>query len=168
MHSIADKMHEWKEDKGDETPRQKGQPHKRKSAGEDADPTAPDEVGDGLFKAGTRYKNWIFCCPADTDSDIKEGHTQSNVLDKITEAIRKLHKMQQEITGDAEWQHLEANQANDPAATAAAASSGARVTRPAEQKKVPKPIFKNDGLPMPRNMRQAIIFNMVAIRYHIL
>ena len=94
-------MHESKEDKGDGTPRQKGQPHKRKSAGEDADPTAPDEVGDGLCKAGTQYKNGIFCCPADTAFDTKEGHTQSSVLDKITEATRKLRKMQQEITGDA-------------------------------------------------------------------
>ena len=101
MHSIAEKMHESKDDKGDGTPRQTGQPHKRKSAGEDADPTAPDEVGYGLFKAGTRYKNGIFCCPADTAFDIKEGHTQFSVLDKSTEAIRKLRKMQQEITGGA-------------------------------------------------------------------
>ena len=62
--------------------------------------------------------------------DSKEGHTQSNVLDKITEALRKLRKMQQEIPGDVEWQHLDENQAIDPQ-KAAAASSGARVKRPA-------------------------------------
>ena len=116
------------DDQGDATPRQRRQPHKRKSAGEDSDPTAPDEIGEGIFKAGTRYVNGIFCCPAEVAFDIKEGHTQSNVLDKITEAIRKLRKMQQEITGDdPDWEKLEANQIDDPAA----ASSGARVKRPA-------------------------------------
>ena len=92
MHSRTEKMHESKDDKGDGTPRQKRQAHKRKTAGQDADPTAPDEMGDGLFKAGTRYKNAIFFCPSDTAFDIKEGHTQSSVLDKLTEAIRKLRK----------------------------------------------------------------------------
>ena len=88
------------DDKGGTTPRQRGLPTKRREAGYDDDKTAPDQVGEGLFKAGTEHINGIFSCPSDMPFDNQEGHNQSVVLDKISEALAKLQKMRQEITGE--------------------------------------------------------------------
>ena len=102
MHAIAEHVHK-PEDEGHMTPRQRGQGHKRRAPGEDAppvDPVAPDDIGDGLFKAGTRHNNGRFQCPPDMKLDITQGHTQSEVLDRISEAIRRLCHIEASFTGD--------------------------------------------------------------------
>ena len=119
------------DDKGDSTPRQGALPTKRREPGDDDDKSAPDQVGEGLFKAGTQHINGIFCCPADMPFDTPEGHTQSVVLDEISEALTKLHKMRQEITGDKSDNILSSWVKIDDATQSAAASSAPRVKRPA-------------------------------------
>ena len=90
----------------------------------------PMKLGTACLRLGPAIKNGIFCCPSDTAFDIKEGHNQSSVLDKLTESIRRLRKMQHEITRDADWLQVDGNQVIDPQQTPVA-SSGARVKRPA-------------------------------------
>ena len=106
MHALTEHIHK-PEEEGDAPQRQRGQAQKRRAPGEDgppADPVAPDEIGDGLLKAGTRHANGIFQCPADMKLDITEGHTQSDVLDRISEAIRKLRQIESTLTGeDPDW-----------------------------------------------------------------
>ena len=132
MHAIIEHVYKLEEE-GDMTPRSRSQGHKRRAPGQDAppiDPTVPDDIGGGLFKAGTRHINGILCCPADMPFDTQEGHNQSVVLDKISEALAKLHKMRQEITGDKSdnilnsWEVLNADTTQG-----AAASSGPRLKR---------------------------------------
>ena len=136
MQALTEKMNKPEEDQGGATPRQRGQPHKRRAPGEDAepiDPAAPNDNGDGLFKSGTRHVHGIFQCPADMKFDIKVGHTQSDVLDKISESIRKLRHMQTALTGEeTDWVDCEGMEAAPaPQKDTKAASSGARVKRQA-------------------------------------
>ena len=63
--------------------------------------------------------------------DTPEGHTQSAVLDKISEELAKLHNMRQEITGEQTENILKSLIKVDESIQSAAASSAPRVKRPA-------------------------------------
>ena len=118
------------EDNCDMTPRVKGQPTKRK--GDDGGRTAPDQVGEGLFKSGTPHMNGIFRCPADVQFDTQDGRNQSEVLDKLAEALERIYKIRQEITGEVtdpmlhQWEYVASTAA---ASHITAAGSASRVKR---------------------------------------
>ena len=112
MTIIAESIFQPDSDKVEVT-RHKGQAIQRNPPGDIPNPSAPDSVGVGLFKAGTPYRDGIFQCPTDTKFDIKagEGHNQSTTLDKIAESIRKLRQVQQALIADskedAQWTPVE-------------------------------------------------------------
>ena len=110
MHVLAEHMHKGHDDDDDNksehsaksTPRQRGKGQKRGAPGADitpTDPQSPEENGDGLFKAGTAVHKGIFRCPTDMQIDTPHGHTQSEVLDLISEAISRLRQIESAITG---------------------------------------------------------------------
>ena len=93
MNVIAESLFQ-KDSERVEVTRQKGKAVKRSAPGDEPNPSAPDLVGDGLFKAGTTHKDGIFQCPTDMQLDITQGHTQSEVLDRISAAIRRLRQLE--------------------------------------------------------------------------
>ena len=101
MHVITEHVNKAEEDEDEtksehsakSTPRKKGKGLKRGAPGTDmttADPQSPEQDGDGLFKSGTPVHKGIFRCPTDMQIDTPHGHTQSDVLDLITESISKI------------------------------------------------------------------------------
>ena len=101
MHVIAENLFQ-KDSERFEVPSQKGRAVKRSEPGDEPNPSAPDMVGEGPFKAGTTHKDGIVQCPSDVSYDINEGegHTQSSTLDKVAEILRKLKQMQNSLVGD--------------------------------------------------------------------
>ena len=109
MHIITE--HGTKKDDDDDakseqsaksTPRRCSKGLKREAPGTDTktiDPKAPEPNGVGIFKAGTNVHRGIFRCPTDMQVDTPQGHTQSDVLDLITETIARLKQMESTITG---------------------------------------------------------------------
>ena len=111
MHVIAEHVNKADEDEDDtksehsakSTPRRRSKGLKRGALGTDmmtADPQSPEPDGDGIFKSGTPVHKGIFRCPTDMQIDTPHGHTQSDVLDLITEAISRLKQMEATITGN--------------------------------------------------------------------
>ena len=110
MHVITEHVNKAEEDEDDtksehsakSLPRKTGKGLKRGAPGADmtpADPQSPDENGDGLFKSGTPVHKGIFRCPTDMQLDTPHGHTQSEVLDLISEAISRLRQIESALTG---------------------------------------------------------------------
>ena len=83
------------------TPRTRGKGQKREAPGTmpNKDPMAP-EPGAGIFKSGTDIHKGVFRCPSDMPIDPPQGHSQSEVLDIITQAIDRLKKTESTLTGD--------------------------------------------------------------------
>ena len=126
MNIIAESMFQPDSDRVEIT-RNKGKAIKRSAPGDEPNPSAPDQVGEGLLKAGTAHKNGIFQCPSDINFDIREGegHNQSNTVDKISEVLRKLKQMQQALIADnkadVQWT-IEGGNSPDAASSACAAA----------------------------------------------
>ena len=153
MTTITDNIFAPEAERVDST-RQGGRAIKRKETGDVPNPSAPDNVGMGLFKAGTTYNEGMFQCPTDTklDGKIGEGHTHSETLDKIAESLRKLKQTQQAIIAaqkeEAQWTPIE-DAKNAPAASSSTPKN-ATTKDPPDSGKVKRAAVEKDGVTGPQ------------------
>ena len=112
MHIIKEQIHKGTEEEDAQssqsaqsaksTPRTRGKGQKREAPGSaPSNPMEPDP-GAGLFKRGTDIHKGVYRCPSDMPIDPPQGHSQSEVLDMITQAMDRLKKTETMLTGGTE------------------------------------------------------------------